>query len=42
LLWSGAVTFAILKVISAIVALRVKQEDEVIGLDVSLHGEALQ
>jgi len=42
LLWSGAVTFVILKVVSAIVPLRVKQEDEVIGLDVSLHGEALQ
>ena len=42
LMWSGAVTFIILKVISALVPLRVKQEDEVIGLDVSLHGEALQ
>src|SRR5690348_2150753 len=42
LLWSGAVTFVILKVISALVPLRVKQEDEVMGLDVTLHGEALQ
>src|SRR5690349_5314170 len=42
LLWSGIVTFIILKVISALVPLRVKQEDEVMGLDVSLHGEALQ
>jgi ammonium transporter, Amt family len=42
LVWSGAVTFVILKVISAIVPLRVKQEDEVVGLDVSLHGEAIQ
>ena len=42
LVWSGAVTFVILKVISAIVPLRVKQEDEVMGLDVTLHGEALQ
>src|SRR5512143_1300184 len=40
--WSGAVTFVILKVISAIVPLRVKQEDEVMGLDVSQHGEAIQ
>lgn len=40
--WSGAVTFVILKVIGALVPLRVKQEDEVMGLDVSLHGEALQ
>ena len=42
LVWSGALTFAILKVIGAVVPLRVKQEDEVMGLDVSLHGEALQ
>ena len=42
LVWSGAMTFVILKVISAIVPLRVKQEDEVMGLDVTLHGEALQ
>lgn len=42
LVWSGGVTFVILKVISAIVPLRVKQEDEVMGLDVTLHGEALQ
>jgi Amt family ammonium transporter len=42
LLWSGAVTFIILKVVSALVPLRVRQEDEVMGLDVSLHGEALQ
>ena len=42
LVWSGAVTFVILKVISAIVPLRVKQEDEVMGLDVSQHGEAIQ
>ena len=35
-------TFVILKVIGALVPLRVKQEDEVMGLDVSLHGEALQ
>jgi len=42
LVWSGAVTFVILKVIGVLVPLRVKQEDEVMGLDVSLHGEALQ
>jgi ammonium transporter, Amt family len=42
LVWSGALTFVILKVINAIVPLRVKQEDEVMGLDVSLHGEAVQ
>ena len=42
IVWSGAVTFVILKVIGALVPLRVKQEDEVMGLDVSVHGEALQ
>jgi Amt family ammonium transporter len=35
-------TFVILKVISMMVPLRVRQEDEVMGLDVSQHGEALQ
>jgi Amt family ammonium transporter len=42
IVWSGALTFAILKVIGVLVPLRVRQEDEVMGLDVSLHGEALQ
>jgi Amt family ammonium transporter len=42
LVWSGVMTFVILKVIGALVALRVRNEDEVMGLDVTLHGEALQ
>jgi Amt family ammonium transporter len=42
LLWSGTLTFIILKTVSAIVPLRVRHEDEVMGLDVSQHGEALQ
>ena len=42
LLWSGAGTFVILKVIGVMVPLRVRHEDEVMGLDVSQHGEALQ
>jgi len=42
LLWSGIVTFIILKVIEFMVPLRVRNEDEVMGLDVSQHGEALQ
>jgi Amt family ammonium transporter len=41
-LWSGAMTFVILKIISAMVPLRVRHEDEIMGLDVSQHGEALQ
>ncbi len=42
ILWSGAMTFIILKVVSVIVPLRVRKEDEVMGLDVTQHGEALQ
>ena len=42
LLWSGIVTSIILKVIEFMVPLRVRNEDEVMGLDVSQHGEALQ
>jgi Amt family ammonium transporter len=42
LAWSGGATFAILKLISVMVPLRVRTEDEIIGLDVSQHGEALQ
>jgi Amt family ammonium transporter len=42
LVWSGALTYVILKAIQAIVPLRVRTEDEVMGLDVSQHGEALQ
>ena len=41
LAWSGALTFVILKVIGALMPLRVRREDEVMGLDVSLHGEAI-
>ena len=41
-LWSGVLTVIILKAVGALVPLRVKQEDEVMGLDVSQHGEALQ
>jgi Amt family ammonium transporter len=40
--WSGGMTFVILKVIGLMVPLRVRHEDEIIGLDVSQHGEALQ
>jgi ammonium transporter, Amt family len=40
--WSGLATFAILKVVGWITALRVSREAELMGLDISLHGEALQ
>src|SRR5438874_1245890 len=40
--WSGVMTFIILKVIALLVPLRVTQQDEIEGLDVTQHGEALQ
>jgi ammonium transporter, Amt family len=40
--WSGVATWGILKAIEMFVPLRVRVEDEVMGLDVSQHGEALQ
>jgi Amt family ammonium transporter len=40
--WSGVATFVILKVIALIVPLRVSQQNEIEGLDVTQHGEALQ
>jgi ammonium transporter, Amt family len=42
ILWSAILTVIILKVTEFMVPLRVRQEDEVMGLDVSQHGEALQ
>jgi Amt family ammonium transporter len=40
--WSGVATFVILKVIGFMVPLRVTQQSEVEGLDVTQHGESLQ
>ena len=42
LAWSGAVTYILLKVVSAFVPLRVTLQQELEGLDISQHGEALQ
>lgn len=42
IVWSGVMTFIILKAVEFIVPLRVRKEDEVMGLDVTQHGEALQ
>jgi len=42
LVWSGVVTWILLKVIDMIVPLRVTQQQEVEGLDITQHGEALQ
>ena len=41
IVWSGAVTFAILMVCKVTTGLRVSEEDEVNGLDLALHGEAM-
>jgi len=40
--WSGAITAILLKAIGAMTALRATQEEEMEGLDISLHGEAIQ
>jgi Amt family ammonium transporter len=42
IVWSGVATFVILKVIDATVGLRVKRENEIEGLDITLHGEVVQ
>ncbi len=42
LAWSGGMTFVVLKLVGTIVPLRVRHEDEMMGLDVTQHGEALQ
>jgi ammonium transporter, Amt family len=39
LVYSGVLSFIILKIVDAVVGLRVTQEDEVAGLDISLHDE---
>ena len=38
--YAGVMTFVILKVIDLIVGLRVPEQEEVLGLDTSQHGEA--
>jgi ammonium transporter, Amt family len=42
LTWSGIVTFILLKAISFVVPLRVSAQNEIEGLDITQHGEALQ
>jgi Amt family ammonium transporter len=36
---AGVGTFAILKLVSAVTSLRVSEEEEIVGLDLALHGE---
>jgi len=42
LAWSAGATFVLLKLVSVFVPLRVSREHELLGLDISQHGEALQ
>jgi len=42
LVWSAVMTFIILKVVNVLVPLRVSQQAEMEGLDITQHGEALQ
>jgi len=42
LIWSGVLTYVLLKVIGFLVPLRVSEQHEIEGLDVTQHGEALQ
>ncbi len=40
--WSGAISWVLLKVIGATIGLRVEEEVEIEGLDITLHGESVQ
>ena len=40
--WCGAATFGLLRLVGFLVPLRASTEDEIAGLDISLHDEALQ
>jgi Amt family ammonium transporter len=42
MVWCGGATFIILKVVDLMTPLRVSREQEIAGLDISLHGESLQ
>jgi Amt family ammonium transporter len=42
LIWSGGLTWALLKLIDVFTPLRVSPQSEVEGLDITQHGEALQ
>ena len=42
IVWSGVLTYVLLKIIAFMVPLRVSQQHEIEGLDLTQHGEALQ
>ncbi len=37
--WAGALSWVIIKVVASVVGLRVSDEDEIEGLDITTHGE---
>jgi Amt family ammonium transporter len=39
LVWSGVLTFVIIKVVDGMIGIRVSDEEETTGLDLSLHNE---
>jgi Amt family ammonium transporter len=41
LVWSGVLSFVILKIIDLTIGLRVTRDDEVEGLDITMHGEQI-
>jgi Amt family ammonium transporter len=41
-IWSGVLTYVLLKVIAFLLPLRVSRQNEIEGLDITQHGEALQ
>ena len=42
LIWSGLLTYVLLKAINFLLPLRVSEQHEIEGLDLTQHGEALQ
>ncbi len=42
LIYSGVVTYILLKIIDMVMGLRVTEEEEREGLDVTLHGERVE
>jgi Amt family ammonium transporter len=42
IVWSGVVSYILLKIIDVVIGLRVSREVEVEGLDINLHGEVVQ
>jgi Amt family ammonium transporter len=42
IVWSAIASFVLLKVIDLIIGLRVERENEIEGLDITLHGEVVQ